>query len=88
MCHILLQRKTLLQCHFIIGASGFKSLCGNDIHNILVDYDGQICGGSKIEDEFDTSDSGSSHVDDIALGEVTVSETDIEAEDEKTDGFQ
>jgi hypothetical protein len=51
-----------------MAASGFKSVCGDDIHNISVDYDGQISSDSKIEDEFDTGDSGLSHVDDIALG--------------------
>jgi hypothetical protein len=71
-----------------MAASGFKSLCGDDIHNVLVEYDDQISSDSKIEDEFDTSDSVSSHVDDIALGEAIVSEIDIAAEDEKTAGFQ
>jgi hypothetical protein len=68
-----------------MAASGFKSLCGNDIHNILVEYDGQISSDSKIEDEFDTSDSGSRHFDDVALGKA--SESDIEGKDQKNCRF-
>jgi hypothetical protein len=57
-----------------------KSLCGDQIYNILEEYESQISSDSETEAEFDSSDSGSGHVDDNALGEVTVSETDIEGE--------
>jgi hypothetical protein len=53
-----------------------KRLRGEEIHNILVEYEGQISSDSEIDGEFDTSDSGSSHIDDIALGEEIVSERD------------
>jgi hypothetical protein len=66
---------------------GSKSLRGKEIGNILVEYEGQISSDSEIDGEFDTSDSGSSHVDDSAPGEVIVSEIDIEAEEERTEGF-
>jgi hypothetical protein len=70
-----------------MASGGSKSLCGEEIRNILVEYEGQIRSDSKIDGEFDTSDSGSSHIDDIALGEAIVSEIDIEAEEERTEGF-
>jgi hypothetical protein len=69
-----------------MASGGSKSLRGEEIRNILVEYEGQISSDSEIDGEFDTSDNGSSHVDDIALGEATVSEIDIEAE-ERTEGF-
>jgi hypothetical protein len=37
----------------------------------------------EIEGEFDSSDSGSSHVDNSALDEATVSESDPEVEHEE-----
>jgi hypothetical protein len=55
-----------------MASGGSKSLCGEEIRNILVEYEGQISSDSEIDGEFDTSDSGSSHVDDIALGEAIV----------------
>jgi hypothetical protein len=61
-------------------------LCSSEICNILVEYEGQIISDSEIE--FDNSDSGSSHVDDIALGEVIPGETDNKVEDQRTTGFQ
>jgi hypothetical protein len=69
-------------------AGGSKSLCGKEIRNILVEYEGQISSDFEIEGEFDSIDSGSSHADDIALGEATANETDIEVEDKRTAGFQ
>jgi hypothetical protein len=49
-----------------MAAGGCKSLRGEEIRNILVEYEGQISSDSEVDGEFDTSDSGSSHVDDIA----------------------
>jgi hypothetical protein len=57
-----------------------KSLCGNQIYNILVEYKSQISSDLETKAGFDSSDSGSSHVDDIALGEVIANEIDIEGE--------
>jgi hypothetical protein len=62
-----------------------KSLRGDQIYNILEEYESQISSDSESEAEFDTSDSGSSHVDDTALGEVIASEIDIEGENESNE---
>jgi hypothetical protein len=64
-----------------------KILHGDQIYNILEEYKSQIRSNSETEAEFDSSDSGLSHVDDIALGEVTVSEIDIERENESNEDF-
>jgi hypothetical protein len=53
----------------------------------LEEYKSQICSDSETEAEFDSSDSGSSHVDDIAEGEVIASEIDIEGENERNEDF-
>jgi hypothetical protein len=45
------------------------------------EYKGQIGSDSESEAEIVSSDSGSIRVDDIALGKVIASETDIEGED-------
>jgi hypothetical protein len=64
-----------------------KSLHGNQIYNILEKYKSQISNDSENEAKFDSSDSGLSHADDIALGEVTTSEIDIEEKNESNEGF-
>jgi hypothetical protein len=42
MCHILQKHKTLIQSPVIMAAGGFKSLYGNEIRQILVEYEGEI----------------------------------------------
>jgi hypothetical protein len=64
-----------------------KTLRGNEIYNIFEDYEGQISSDSEIEAKFYSIDSGLSHVDVIALGEVTVGEIDIKGEDERNEDF-
>jgi hypothetical protein len=57
-----------------------KSLHGNQIYNILEEYESQISSDSETDAKFYSSNSGSSHIDDNALSEVTVDEMDIEGE--------
>jgi hypothetical protein len=64
-----------------------KSLRGDQIYNSLEDYLSQTSSNSETEAEFDSSDSGSSHVNDTALGEVTAGEIDIKGENESNEDF-
>jgi hypothetical protein len=53
----------------------------------LEEYESRSSRDAETEAEFDRSDSGSSHVDDISLGKVIASEIDIERENESNDDF-
>jgi hypothetical protein len=59
--------------------------------NLNLQYFGRITwlisSDSKCEAQCDSSESGSSHIDDTALGEVTASETDTEGEKECNENF-
>jgi hypothetical protein len=87
MSLFLLQQKALFQSLFCIAAGGSESFCGNKIRNILVEYEGLVHSDLETEGEFDSSGSGSSHIDDIALGEVMVSKTDIKVEGKRNGKF-
>jgi hypothetical protein len=62
-------------------------MCDDKICNILEEYEGEVLSNSESKAELDSRDSGSSHVDDILLGEVTASEIDIEGENEYNEDF-
>jgi hypothetical protein len=62
-------------------------LLDNEIYNIFEDCGGQISNDSEVEAKLVSIDNGSSHVDGITLGEVTVSEIDVEEEDESNKDF-
>jgi hypothetical protein len=68
-----------------VASGSSKSFRGDKIYIILEEYESQISNDSETEAEFESSDGGPSHVDDIALGEVTVSEIDIEGENESNE---
>jgi hypothetical protein len=79
-------QKALFQFVLIMPSGSSKSLRGNEIYNIL-EYEGQISSDSKTEAKLYSSNSGSSHIDDTALGEVTVSEIDIKVKNENNEDF-
>jgi hypothetical protein len=62
------------------------SLHGDQIYNLLEEYQSQISSDSETEAKFDSSDSGWSHVDDIAFSGVA-SKIDIEGENESNEDF-
>jgi hypothetical protein len=64
-----------------------KSLCSDEIRNIFGRYVGQICSDLVTDGKFGSSDRSLSHFHDTAFGETTVSETDIEVENERTAGL-
>jgi hypothetical protein len=66
-----------------MAAGAYKTACGHEIRNILLEYEGQISSDSYIE-----GDSSSKHVDDIEFSEAIVSEIDFEVEDEGTSVFK
>jgi hypothetical protein len=59
-----------------------KHLCGDKICNILEENEGKFSSDSGCEAEFVSSDTGSCHVDDTALGKIIASQIDTKGENE------
>jgi uncharacterized protein YecE (DUF72 family) len=58
-------------------------MCGNEICNILEEYEGQISSDLENKAKFYNSDISSSHIVDITLGKDNASEIDTPKEEMK-----